>query len=130
MDAMRQVDAVIRERLSSDVALINQIGHYIISAGGKRIRPRLCCCLPSARFPARQQLRTRSHRRVHPHRDPAARRRGGRVVAAAGPPDSQRAFGNAASVLVGDFLYSRAFQMMVSVNRHAGARGPWPTPPT
>lgn len=114
--AMRRVDAVIRERLSSRVALIDQISHYIINAGGKRIRPRLVLLFAEAlgfEGPARYELAavvefihtaTLLHDDVV---DESALRRG-RATANA-------TFGNAASVLVGDFLYSRAFQMMVSV---------------
>jgi octaprenyl-diphosphate synthase len=114
--AMQQVDAVIRERLSSRVALIDQISHYIINAGGKRIRPRLVLLFAEAlgfEGPARYELAavvefihtaTLLHDDVV---DESALRRG-RATANA-------TFGNAASVLVGDFLYSRAFQMMVSV---------------
>ncbi len=115
---MLRVDAVIRERLSSRVALIDQISQYIIGAGGKRIRPRLVLLFAEAlgfRGPERHELAavvefihtaTLLHDDVV---DESALRRG-RATANA-------IFGNAASVLVGDFLYSRAFQMMVSVNR-------------
>ncbi len=114
--AMQRVDGVIRERLSSRVALIDQISHYIINAGGKRIRPRLVLLFAEAlgfEGPARYELAavvefihtaTLLHDDVV---DESALRRG-RATANA-------TFGNAASVLVGDFLYSRAFQMMVSV---------------
>jgi octaprenyl-diphosphate synthase len=113
---MQQVDAVIRERLSSRVALIDQISRYIIGAGGKRIRPRLVLLFAEALGfvgQARYELAaivefihtaTLLHDDVV---DESALRRG-RATANA-------TFGNAASVLVGDFLYSRAFQMMVSV---------------
>ena len=121
---MRQVDAVIQRRLASDVALIDQIAHYIISAGGKRIRPRLVLLFAErARLRRPRALRARRHGRVHPHRDAAARRRGRRIGAAPRPQTANAMFGNAASVLVGDFVYSRAFQMMVSVEPHARARG-------
>jgi octaprenyl-diphosphate synthase len=115
---MLRVDAVIRERLSSRVALIDQIAGYIIGAGGKRIRPRLVLLFAEAlgfEGPERYELAaivefihtaTLLHDDVV---DESALRRG-RATANA-------MFGNAASVLVGDFLYSRAFQMMVSVNR-------------
>ncbi|WP_232539828.1 octaprenyl diphosphate synthase [Azohydromonas aeria] len=115
---MQTVDAVIVERLRSDVALINQIAHYIISAGGKRIRPRLVLLLARAlgfKGPERFTLAaivefihtaTLLHDDVV---DESSLRRGRQTANAL--------FGNAASVLVGDFLYSRAFQMMVSVNR-------------
>jgi octaprenyl-diphosphate synthase len=116
--AMHQVDAVIRARLSSQVALIDQISSYIVGAGGKRIRPRLVLLFAEAlgfEGPERYELAaivefihtaTLLHDDVV---DESALRRG-RATANA-------TFGNAASVLVGDFLYSRAFQMMVSVNR-------------
>ena len=114
--AMLRVDAVIRERLSSRVALVDQIAHYIINAGGKRIRPRLVLLFAEAlgfEGPARYELAavvefihtaTLLHDDVV---DESALRRG--------RPTANAMFGNAASVLVGDFLYSRAFQMMVSV---------------
>jgi octaprenyl-diphosphate synthase len=114
--AMRRVDAVIRDRLASRVALIDQISHYIVNAGGKRIRPRLVLLFSEAlgfEGPERYELAaivefihtaTLLHDDVV---DESALRRG-RATANA-------MFGNAASVLVGDFLYSRAFQMMVSV---------------
>lgn len=116
--AMRQVDAVIRERLASRVALIDQISRYIIGAGGKRIRPRLVLLFSQAlgfEGPERYELAaivefihtaTLLHDDVV---DESSMRRGRETANAI--------FGNAASVLVGDFLYSRAFQMMVSVNR-------------
>ncbi len=115
---MEAVDRVIRQRLSSDVALINQISHYIVSAGGKRIRPRLVLHFANALGfdgPERHELAaivefihtaTLLHDDVV---DESSLRRGRQTANAL--------FGNAASVLVGDFLYSRAFQMMVSVNR-------------
>ncbi len=115
---MQEVDRVIQERLRSDVALVNQISHYIISAGGKRIRPRLVLLFASALGfdgPERHVLAaivefihtaTLLHDDVV---DESSLRRGRQTANAL--------FGNAASVLVGDFLYSRAFQMMVSVNR-------------
>lgn len=115
---MKEVDAVIRQRLASDVALINQISHYIISAGGKRIRPMLVLLFANALgFHGRERFELAAivefiHTATLLHDDvvdESALRRG-RATANA-------LFGNAASVLVGDFLYSRAFQMMVSVDR-------------
>ena len=115
---MQKVDEVIRVRLASRVALIDQISHYIISAGGKRIRPRLVLLFAEALGfdgPERYELAaivefihtaTLLHDDVV---DESSLRRGRQTANAM--------FGNAASVLVGDFLYSRAFQMMVSVNR-------------
>ena len=113
---MQRVDEVIRQRLASQVALINQISAYIVSAGGKRIRPRLVLLFAEALGfdgPARYELAATVefiHTATLLHDDvvdESALRRG-RATANA-------MFGNAASVLVGDFLYSRAFQMMVSV---------------
>ena len=113
---MLQVDAVIAEQLHSDVVLINQIAHYIVSAGGKRIRPRLVLLLANAldyqglhKFTLAATVEfihtaTLLHDDVV---DESMLRRGRQTANAV--------FGNAASVLVGDFLYSRAFQMMVSV---------------
>ena len=115
---MARVDQVIRNRLSSDVALIEQISHYIIGAGGKRIRPRLVLLFAQALgFAGDEQYELAAtvefiHTATLLHDDvvdESSLRRGRKTANAL--------FGNAASVLVGDFLYSRAFQMMVSVNR-------------
>ena len=113
---MARVDAVISERLRSDVALVNQIAHYIVSAGGKRIRPRLVLLFANALgFYGEEQFTLAAtvefiHTATLLHDDvvdESSLRRGRKT--------SNAVFGNAASVLVGDFLYSRAFQMMVSV---------------
>ena len=115
---MREVDAVIQRRLASKVALIDQIAHYIISAGGKRIRPLLVLLFSGALgFKGRERFELAAtvefiHTATLLHDDvvdESALRRGRQTANAL--------FGNAASVLVGDFVYSRAFQMMVSVNR-------------
>jgi octaprenyl-diphosphate synthase len=114
--AMGQVDDVIRRRLASRVTLIDQIAHYIVSAGGKRIRPRLVLLFAQALGydgPAKYELAATVefiHTATLLHDDVVdeSSMRRGRATANA-------MFGNAASVLVGDFLYSRAFQMMVSV---------------
>jgi len=115
---MAQVDAVIQRRLASEVVLINQISHYIVSAGGKRIRPMLVLLFSRAlgfEGPERFELAATVefiHTATLLHDDvvdESALRRGRQTANAL--------FGNAASVLVGDFLYSRAFQMMVSVDR-------------
>ena len=114
---MSRVDGVIRERLASRVALIDQISSYIVHAGGKRIRPRLLLLFSEAlgyRGHARYELAAAVefiHTATLLHDDvvdESALRRGRSTANAM--------FGNAASVLVGDFLYSRAFQMMVSVD--------------
>jgi octaprenyl-diphosphate synthase len=115
-DDLAAIDAVIRMRLSSDVLLINQIAHYIIEAGGKRLRPALVAL--SGNLVGANATHTREmaaviefiHTATLLHDDVVDESdlRRGRETANA-------AFGNAASVLVGDFLYSRAFQMMVEV---------------
>ncbi|WP_307731370.1 octaprenyl diphosphate synthase [Massilia agilis] len=114
---MEAVNRVIRLRLHSEVSLVNQIAEYIISAGGKRIRPVLVLLLANAygyRGTAHHELAavvefihtaTLLHDDVV---DESSMRRGRQTANAM--------FGNAASVLVGDFLYSRSFQMMVSLN--------------
>jgi octaprenyl-diphosphate synthase len=115
---MREVDGVIQRRLQSDVAMINQIAHYIISAGGKRIRPMLVLLFSGALgFAGRERFELAAtvefiHTATLLHDDVVdeSELRRGRKTANA-------LFGNAASVLVGDFVYSRAFQMMVAVNR-------------
>jgi octaprenyl-diphosphate synthase len=113
---MQAVNAVIRTRLHSEVPLVNQVAEYIIGAGGKRIRPALVLMIANAhgyRGDAHHELAaviefihtaTLLHDDVV---DESSLRRGKQTANAL--------FGNAASVLVGDFLYSRAFQMMVSV---------------
>jgi octaprenyl-diphosphate synthase len=115
---MREVDSVIRHRLASDVVMINQIAHYITSAGGKRIRPMLVLLFSGALgFRGRERFELAAtvefiHTATLLHDDvvdESALRRG--------RPTANALFGNAASVLVGDFVYSRAFQMMVGVNR-------------
>jgi octaprenyl-diphosphate synthase len=114
---MEAVNTVIRQRLHSEVSLVNQIAEYIISAGGKRIRPVLVLLLANAygyRGTAHRELAavvefihtaTLLHDDVV---DESSMRRGRQTANAL--------FGNAASVLVGDFLYSRSFQMMVGLN--------------
>jgi len=113
---MRAVDAVIRSRLTSEVALVRRVAEYIVGSGGKRLRPALVI-LSAGAF---------GYQGNHHHQlaavvefihtatllhddvvDASALRRG--------RPTANALFGNAASVLVGDFVYSRAFQMMVEV---------------
>jgi octaprenyl-diphosphate synthase len=117
-DDMAAVDALIRRRLASDVVLINQVGEYIVGAGGKRLRPMLLLLAAQAlgfRGPDAHQLAavvefihtaTLLHDDVV---DESDLRRGRRTANAV--------WGNAASVLVGDFLYSRSFQLMVELDR-------------
>lgn len=114
---MHAVDAVIRRRLGSEVALINQIGEYIISAGGKRLRPVILLLMANAlgyRGQHHYELAAvvefiHTATLLHDDVVDESELRRGRQTANA-------VFGNAASVLVGDFLYSRAFQMMVQAD--------------
>jgi octaprenyl-diphosphate synthase len=114
---MKAVDAVIRQRLQSDVALVRQVAEYIVGSGGKRLRPALLILAAGAfdyRGPHRHELAAAVefiHTATLLHDDvvdESALRRGRSTANAL--------FGNAAAVLVGDFVYSRAFQMMVSVD--------------
>ena len=98
------------------VPLVSEVSQYIISAGGKRLRPALVLLSPAPRASRARALQPGRGGRVHPYRHAAARRRGRRIDAAPRPPTANEIFGNPASVLVGDFLYSRAFQMMVDGN--------------
>jgi len=113
---MEAVDALIRRRLDSDVILVRQVAEYIIASGGKRLRPALL--LLSARacgYHGSDHLELAAvvefiHNATLLHDDVVDEsdlRRGRKTANAV--------FGNAASVLVGDFLYSRAFQMMVGL---------------
>ena len=111
---MRQVDRVIALRLNSSVPLVGNVSQYIISAGGKRLRPALLLlCCGALGFEGEQRFNMAAvvefiHTATLLHDDVVDESdlRRGRATANA-------AFGNPASVLVGDFLYSRAFQMMV-----------------
>jgi octaprenyl-diphosphate synthase len=115
-DDWNSVNRVIFRRLGSDVALVNQVAHHIIHHGGKRLRPlavlfaaRACGCAGDVHVPAAAIIEfihtaTLLHDDVV---DNSGLRRGQRTANAM--------FGNQASVLVGDFLYSRAFQMMVEL---------------
>jgi len=111
---MAAVDQVIRARLHSEVALVNQVGEYIVNSGGKRLRPALVVLSAQAfGYRGTQHHNLAAvvefiHTATLLHDDVVdeSDMRRGRETANA-------LFGNAASVLVGDFLYSRAFQMMV-----------------
>ena len=119
-EQMEQVDEVIGQQLHSDVALVQQIGHYIVGSGGKRVRPRLLLMVAAALGHQSPRAHTLAavvefiHTATLLHDDVVDESdlRRGRQTANA-------MFGNAAAVLVGDFLYSRAFQMMVSVQSMA-----------
>jgi octaprenyl-diphosphate synthase len=123
---LARVDALIRRRLDSDVALVRQVAEYLIASGGKRLRPALLLLACGALgYKDRKGLGNSSsearlvlaaviefiHTATLLHDDvvDASDLRRGRTTANA-------AFGNAPAVLVGDFLYSRAFQMMVEVS--------------
>lgn len=113
---MGAVDSVIRTRLHSDVALVRQVAEYIIHSGGKRMRPALVLLSAGAlgyRGVQHHELAAviefiHTATLLHDDVVDESDLRRGRETANA-------LFGNAASVLVGDFLYSRAFQMMVDV---------------
>ncbi len=113
---LRAVDTVIRARLHSEVALVNQVSEYIIAAGGKRLRPLLgilasgACGARGAAVHELAAVIEFIHTATLLHDDVVddSELRRGRSTA-------NSAFGNPAAVLVGDFLYSRAFQMMVTV---------------
>ena len=113
-DDMLGVDAVITRRLQSDVPLVSEVSRYIVAAGGKRLRPALLLLMCGALgFKGDQRFNLAAvvefiHTATLLHDDVVdeSTLRRGRVTA-------NEAFGNPASVLVGDFLYSRAFQMMV-----------------
>jgi octaprenyl-diphosphate synthase len=111
---MREVDAVIAKRLHSSVPLVAQVSQYIVAAGGKRLRPALLLLMAGALGYVGSQRHNLAavvefiHTATLLHDDVVdeSTLRRGRATA-------NEAFGNPASVLVGDFLYSRAFQMMV-----------------
>lgn len=111
---MREVDQVIAHRLDSGVPLVGQVARYIIAAGGKRLRPALLLLICGALgFKGAQRFNLAAvvefiHTSTLLHDDvvdDSSLRRGN--------PTANETFGNPASVLVGDFLYSRCFQMMV-----------------
>lgn len=114
---MQRVDQVIAERLTTEVPLVREVAQYIISAGGKRLRPALLLLVSGAignQHPDRHSLAAvvefiHTATLLHDDVVDESTLRRGRATA-------NERFGNAASVLVGDFLYSRAFQMMVDVN--------------
>lgn len=116
---MQQLDQVIRASLYSEVSLINQISDYIINAGGKRLRPALVILTTRALGATPQQMTQAIelaaivefiHTATLLHDDVVdeSDMRRGRLTANA-------EYGNSAAVLVGDFLYSRSFQMMVKI---------------
>ena len=113
---MDAVDRLIREQLRSDIVLINQLGQYIVNSGGKRLRPLLVLLSAGAcGYRGRHHIDIATiiefiHTATLLHDDvvdESSLRRGRQTANAL--------WGNSASVLVGDFLYSRAFQMMVTV---------------
>jgi len=115
-DDMSEVNQLISEQLSSDVALINQLGFYIINSGGKRIRPLITVLAAQAvgiytpKITKLAAIIEFIHTATLLHDDVVDEsdlRRGEKTANAL--------FGNAASVLVGDFLYSRSFEMMTEL---------------
>ncbi len=122
-DDMAEVDRLIEERLSSDVALINQLAHYIVRSGGKRLRPTVVVSAARAcGYEGRDHIQLAAiiefiHTATLLHDDvvdSSEMRRGQRTA--------HTIWGNEASVLVGDFLYTRAFEMMVELESLAVLR--------
>ena len=119
-DDMQSVNQLIHEQMQSDVALVNQLGLYIVNSGGKRIRPMLTLLAGRALGSEDSDHVTLAtivefiHTATLLHDDvvdESALRRG--------EPTANAEFGNAASVLVGDFIYTRSFQLMVKLqNMH------------
>jgi octaprenyl-diphosphate synthase len=117
-DDLAEVDEEIRRQLHSDVALVDQVAHYIVNSGGKRLRPLLvllaarACGHTGSEHVCAAAIIEFIHTATLLHDDvvDASSLRRGRLTA-------NNVWGNQASVLVGDFLYSRAFQMMVSIGR-------------
>ncbi len=115
---MQEVDRIIAQRLASGVPLVGQVSQYIIAAGGKRLRPAMLLLVAGALGYSGQQRFTMAavvefiHTATLLHDDVVdeSTLRRGRATA-------NEVFGNPASVLVGDFLYSRAFQMMVETSQ-------------
>ena len=121
VDDMAHVDKLIQARLQSDVVLINQLGRYIINSGGKRLRPALTIlCARACGYPIGEQTEQHInlatiiefiHTATLLHDD---------VVDSSdlrrGKETANAVWGNEASVLVGDFLYTRAFEMMVEMD--------------
>jgi len=115
---MKAVDALIRHSLQSDVLLVSQVAEYIVTGGGKRLRPLIVLLASRALdYRGKHQMYAAAiiefiHTATLLHDDvvDSSDRRRGRDTA-------NNVFGNQASVLVGDFLYSRAFQMMVEIGQ-------------
>ena len=114
---MQSVDQLISQSLKSDVALVSQVSEYIVMSGGKRLRPMIVLLAARAfGYEGEQHVRAAAiiefiHTATLLHDDvvdSSSRRRG--------QDSANTVFGNQASVLVGDFLYSRAFQMMVDID--------------
>lgn len=114
---MKKVDDILINRLDTDVDLINQMSHYIITSGGKRLRPLLLLlCARATNYEGEHHYPLAAvieliHTATLLHDDvvdESKTRRGG--------DSANEIWGNAASVLVGDFLYSRAFEIMVEPN--------------
>ncbi|MFQ1013831.1 octaprenyl diphosphate synthase [Avibacterium paragallinarum] len=114
---MQQVNATILAQLNSDVSLINQLGYYLIQSGGKRIRPMLSVLAAKALgYQGTQHITCATfieftHTATLLHDDVVDESEMRR-----GKPTANSEFGNAASVLVGDYIYTRSFQLMTDTN--------------
>ena len=117
-DEMKAVDELIIERLSSDVVLINQMGHYIVKNGGKRLRPALVLLSAGVCGHTGEDARLMAaivefiHTATLLHDDVVDE-----SELCRGHETANAVWGNEASVLVGDFLYSRSFELMVELER-------------
>ncbi|MFQ1050107.1 octaprenyl diphosphate synthase [Avibacterium paragallinarum] len=114
---MQEVNATILAQLNSDVSLINQLGYYLIQSGGKRIRPMLSVLAAKALgYQGTQHITCATfieftHTATLLHDDVVDESEMRR-----GKPTANSEFGNAASVLVGDYIYTRSFQLMTDTN--------------
>ncbi len=115
---MLNVNTLIDEQLQSNVALVNQLGLYIVNSGGKRVRPMLSILAAKAlSHQGQDHVRLAAivefiHTATLLHDDVVDE-----SLLRRGNPTANAEFGNAASVLVGDFIYTRAFQLMVGFNK-------------
>lgn len=114
---MQKVNAKILAQLNSDVPLINQLGYYLIQSGGKRIRPMLAVLAANALgYQGKEHINCATfieftHTATLLHDDVVDESEMRR-----GKPTANSEFGNAASVLVGDYIYTRSFQLMTDTN--------------
>jgi octaprenyl-diphosphate synthase len=115
---MNDVNQLIYAQMRSDVALVNQLGLYIVNSGGKRVRPMLAILAAKALgYEGKDHVTLATivefiHTATLLHDDVVDESNLRR-----GTPTANAEFGNAASVLVGDFIYTRSFQLMVGIGK-------------